>query len=131
MSTTIEKILTEKAPAPIGPYSQAILVDGKFLYTAGQIPLAPTHGKLIEGDIKEQTRQIIKNLEAILIAGGASFASVIKTTVFLKDMNEFAAMNEVYAEFFGAASPARSTVEVARLPRDVHIEIEVVAVVEK
>jgi 2-iminobutanoate/2-iminopropanoate deaminase len=131
MSTTIEKILTEKAPAPIGPYSQAILVDGKFLYTAGQIPLDPTNGKLIEGDIKEQTRQIIKNLEAILIAGGASFASVIKTTVFLKDMNEFAAMNEVYAEFFGAASPARSTVEVARLPRDVHIEIEVVAVVEK
>jgi len=127
----IKKILTEKAPAPIGPYSQAILVDGTFLYTAGQIPLDPVTGKLIEGDIKVQTRQALKNLEAILIAGGASFASVIKTTVFLKDMNEFAAMNDVYAEFLGAASPARSTVEVARLPRDVRVEIEVLAVVEK
>ncbi len=127
----IKKIVTEKAPAPIGPYSQAILVDERFLYTAGQIPLDPASGKLIEGDIKQQTRQVMKNLEAILIAGGASLASVIKTTVFLKDMNEFAAMNEVYAEFLGAASPARSAVEVARLPRDVRIEIEVVAVVEK
>jgi len=127
----IKKIITEKAPAPIGPYSQAILVDGKFLYTAGQISIDPTNGKLIEGDIKSQTRQVIKNLEAVLVAGGASLASVVKTTVFLKDMNEFAAMNEVYAEFLGAAAPARSTIEAARLPRDVRVEIEAIAVVEK
>jgi len=126
-----KKILTDKAPAPIGPYSQAILVDDKFLFTAGQIPLEPTTGKLVEGDIKAQTRQALKNLEAILIAGGSSLASVIKTTVFLKDMNEFAAMNEVYAEFLGVSAPARSAVEAARLPRNVRIEIEAVAVVEK
>ena len=128
---TIQKIFSEKAPAPIGPYSQAILVDGKFLYTAGQIPLDPVTNKLIEGDIKAQTRQVLKNLEAVLLAGGSSLKSVIKTTVFLKDMNEFTAMNEVYAEFLGATAPARSTVEVARLPRDVRIEIEAVAIVEK
>ena len=127
----IKKILTEKAPSPIGPYSQAILVDGKFLYTAGQISIDPVNGKLIEGDIKAQTRQVLKNLEAVLIAGGASLKSVIKTTVFLKNMNDFAVMNEVYAEFLGDASPARSAVEVARLPRDVNIEIEAVALVEK
>jgi 2-iminobutanoate/2-iminopropanoate deaminase len=127
----IKKILTEKAPSPIGPYSQAILVDGKFLYTAGQISIDPANGKLVEGDIKEQTRQVLKNLEAVLIAGGASLKSVIKTTVFLKNMNDFAVMNEVYAEFLGDASPARSAVEVARLPRDVNIEIEAVALVEK
>ena len=127
----IKKILTEKAPAPIGPYSQAILVDSKFLYTAGQGPMDPISTKIVEGGIKEHTRQVMKNLEAILLAGGASFASVVKTTVFLKDMNEFAAMNEVYAEFLGAAAPARSTVEAARLPRDIRVEIEAVAVIEK
>ncbi len=127
----IKKILTQKAPAPIGPYSQAILVDGKFLYTAGQGPMDPVSGKITEGGIKEQTRQVMKNIEAILIAGGASMASVVKTTVFLKDMNEFTAMNEVYAEFLGAAAPARSTVEAARLPRDIRVEIEAIAVVEK
>jgi 2-iminobutanoate/2-iminopropanoate deaminase len=129
--TNIQKILTEKAPAPIGPYSQAVLVDDKFLYTAGQGPMDPITGRIVEGDIKEQTRQVMKNLEAILLAGGASLASVVKTTVFLKDMNEFATMNEVYAEFLGAAAPARSTVEAARLPRDIRVEIEAVAVVEK
>jgi 2-iminobutanoate/2-iminopropanoate deaminase len=129
--TSIQKILTEKAPAPIGPYSQAILVDSKFLYTAGQGPMDPISSKIVEGGIKEQTRQVMKNLEAILLAGGASLASVVKTTVFLKDMNEFAAMNEVYAEFLGAAAPARSTVEAARLPRDIRVEIEAVAVIEK
>jgi 2-iminobutanoate/2-iminopropanoate deaminase len=126
----IKKILTQNAPAPIGPYSQAILVDGKFLYTAGQGPMDPVSGKITEGGIKEQTRQVMKNLEAILLAGGASMASVVKTTVFLKDMNEFAAMNEVYAEFLGAAAPARSTVEAARLPRDIRVEIEAVAIVK-
>ena len=127
----IKKILTEKAPAPIGPYSQAILVDEKFLYTAGQGPMDPATGKIVDGDIKEQTRQVMKNLEAILIASGASFASVVKTTVFLKDMNEFAAMNEVYAEFLGASAPARSTIEAARLPRDIRVEIEALAVIDK
>jgi len=127
----IQKIFTAKAPAPIGPYSQAILVDGKFLYTAGQGPMDPISSKIIEGGIKEQTRQVMKNLEAILLAGGASLASVVKTTVFLKDMNEFAAMNEVYAEFLGTAAPARSTIEAARLPRDIRVEIEAVAVIEK
>jgi 2-iminobutanoate/2-iminopropanoate deaminase len=129
--TNIQKIHTEKAPAPIGPYSQAILVDNKFLYTAGQGPMDPISGKIVEGGIKEQTRQVMKNLEAILIAGGASLTSVVKTTVFLKDMNEFATMNEVYAEFLGAAAPARSTIEAARLPRDIRVEIEAVAVIEK
>ncbi len=126
----LQKILTQKAPAPIGPYSQAILVNGTFLYTAGQIPLDPATNALIEGDIKAQTRQVLRNLEEILRAGGASLNSVIKTTVFLKDMNDFAAMNEVYAEAFGASAPARSAVEVARLPKDVKVEIEAVALVE-
>lgn len=127
----LKKVLTDKAPAPIGPYSQAIEVDGKFVFTAGQIPLDPATGQLVEGDIKTQTRQVLRNLEQILLAAGSSMKSVVKTTVFLKDMSEFAAMNEVYAEFFSASAPARSTVEVARLPRDVRVEIEAVAVVEK
>jgi 2-iminobutanoate/2-iminopropanoate deaminase len=127
----IQKILTEKAPTPIGPYSQAILVDGKFLYLAGQIPIDHITGKMAEGDIKIQTRQVLKNIEAILLAAGASRQSIIKTTVFLKDMNDFVPMNEVYSEFLSSASPARSTVEVARLPRDARVEIEAVAVVEQ
>jgi 2-iminobutanoate/2-iminopropanoate deaminase len=97
--TNLKKILTEKAPAPIGPYSQAVLVDGKFLYLAGQIPTDPISGKIVDGDVKVQTRQVLKNIEAVLLAAGASFQSVVKTTVFLKDMNDFAAMNEVYSEF--------------------------------
>jgi 2-iminobutanoate/2-iminopropanoate deaminase len=125
----LQKIFTAKAPAPIGPYSQAILVDGKFLYLAGQIPLDPKSSKIVEGDIKVQTRQVLKNIEAVLLAAGASFQSVVKTTVFLKDMNDFAAMNEVYAEYLSISAPARSTVEVARLPKDARVEIEVVAVI--
>ncbi|HEY4611683.1 MAG TPA: RidA family protein [Bacteroidota bacterium] len=127
----LQKILTDKAPNPIGPYSQAILVDGKFLYTAGQIAINPATNQVIEGDIKAQTRQALTNVEAILKAGGTSLKSVFKTTVFLKDMGEFAAMNEVYAEFFSESKPARSTVEVARLPKDVRVEIEAIAVVER
>lgn len=127
---SLRRITTDQAPNPIGPYSQAILVDGKFLYTAGQVAIDPATGHVIEGDIKAQTRQVLKNLDAILKAGGASLKSVFKTTVFLKDMNEFAAMNEVYAEFFSESKPARSTVEVARLPKDVKVEIEAVALVE-
>jgi 2-iminobutanoate/2-iminopropanoate deaminase len=128
---TLKKILTDTAPAPIGPYSQGIIVEGKFLYTAGQVAIDPSTGKVLEGDIKDQTRQVCKNLEAILRAGGSSLNSVFKTTVFLKDMGEFAAMNEVYAEFFSEASPARSTVEVVRLPKDVRVEIEAIALIEK
>ena len=129
--TNIKKILTEKAPAPIGPCSQAVLVDDKFLYLAGQIPNDPISGKMIEGDVKVQTRQVLKNIEAVLLAAGASFQSVVKTTVFLKDMNDFAAMNEVYSEFLSTSAPARSTIEVVRLPRDARVEIEAVAVVDK
>jgi 2-iminobutanoate/2-iminopropanoate deaminase len=127
----LKKILTDKAPAPIGPYSQAILVDDRTVYTAGQIAIDPATGQLVDGDIKAQTRQVLKNVEQIVLAAGASLKSVIKTTVFLKDMSEFAAMNEVYAEFFSGSAPARSTVEVARLPRDVRVEIEAIALVEK
>jgi endoribonuclease L-PSP, putative len=129
--TNIKKILTEKAPTPIGPYSQAVLVDGKFLYLAGQIPIDPISGKMVEGDVKVQTRQVLKNIEAVLLAAGASFQSIVKTTVFLKDMNDFAAMNEVYSEFLSTSAPARSTIEVVRLPRDARVEIEAVAVVDK
>lgn len=125
-----KKILTNNAPAPIGPYSQAIVVDGKFIYTAGQVALDPKLGTMVSGDIKDQTRQVIKNVEQVLVAGGSSLKSVFKTTVFLKDMNEFGPMNEVYGEFFSAVAPARSTVEVARLPRDAKVEIEVIALVE-
>ncbi|MBI4417452.1 MAG: RidA family protein [Ignavibacteriales bacterium] len=125
----LRKIRTANAPAPIGPYNQAIVVDGKTIYTAGQIGLDPKTNTLAGDDIRAQTRQVIKNLEAILVAAGTSMKSVVKTTVFLKDMEEFAAMNEVYAEFFSEAAPARSTVEVARLPRDVKVEIEAIAVI--
>jgi 2-iminobutanoate/2-iminopropanoate deaminase len=125
----LQKVFTEHAPKPIGPYSQGIIVNGMFLYVSGTVPIDPATGNVVDGDIKAQTRQVMKNLQQILKAGGVGFDAVCKTTVFLKDMNEFAAMNEVYAEFFGASAPARSTVEVARLPRDVRVEIEAVAVV--
>ncbi len=121
------RVLTTNAPAPIGPYSQGIVASGSFLYTAGQIPLDPRSGQLVQGDIKTQTRQALENVKAILVEGGASMADVVKTVVFLKDMNEFAGMNEVYGEYFGDTPPARSTVEVARLPRDVKVEIEAIA----
>lgn len=126
----IKKILTDKAPNPIGPYSQAIMVEGKFIYTAGQVAIDPATSQMVEGDIKIQTRQVLKNLDAVLKAGGASLGAVVKTTVFLKDFNDFAAMNEVYAEFFSGSAPARSTVEVSRLPKDAKVEIEAVAVKE-
>ncbi len=126
----MKKIIhTENAPAPIGPYSQGVLASAAFLFTAGQIPLDPKTGQLVQGDIKRQTRQVLENIEAILEAGGASLKSVVKTTVFLKDMEEFPSMNEVYNEFFRDSAPARSTVEVARLPRDVKVEIEAIALV--
>ncbi|MGE0709188.1 MAG: RidA family protein [Planctomycetota bacterium] len=124
----MESIETQGAPAAIGPYSQAIRA-GDFLFCSGQIPLTP-EGQLVEGDVAAQTRQVLQNLSAVLEAGGASLSTVVKTTVFLKSMGDFAAMNEVYAEEFGGHSPARATVEVARLPKDVKVEIDAVAVCE-
>ncbi len=129
-TASAKRVLTDKAPAPIGPYSQAILVNGKFIYTAGQVAIDPATGSIVDGDIKAQTRQAIKNIEQILSAGGSSLKSVFKTTVFLQDMGEFSAMNEVYAEYFSANAPARSTVQVARLPKDARVEIEAIALVE-
>ena len=126
-----QKIYTDKAPKPIGPYSQGIIVDGKFVYTAGQVAIDPATNQVVTGDIKAQTRQVLKNIEAVLAAAGASMDLVVKTTVFLKDFNDFAAMNEVYAEFFSGSAPARSTVEVGRLPKDLKVEIEAVAVIGK
>ena len=122
-------VLTKEAPAPIGPYNQAIVATGSFLFTAGQVPIDPHSGQVVQGDIKTQTRLVLNNLQAILEKAGCTFQDVVKTTVFLKEMSEFAGMNEVYAEFFATEPPARSTVEVARLPRDVRIEIEAIAVV--
>jgi 2-iminobutanoate/2-iminopropanoate deaminase len=127
MPTSI--VLTKSAPAPIGPYNQGIVASGSFVFAAGQVAIDPANGQVVQGDIKAQTRQVLKNLQAVLEKGGASLSSVVKTTVFLKDMNEFAAMNEVYGEFFQENPPARSTVEVARLPKDVKVEIEAIAVV--
>lgn len=125
----LKSVLTQKAPAPIGPYSQAIVADGTLVFTAGQIPIDPATNAIVTGDIKAQTRQVLTNVGEVLKAAGASFQSVVKTTVFLKDMNDFSAMNEVYAEFFAGHAPARSAVQVARLPRDVSVEIEAIAVV--
>ncbi len=122
-------ISTPLAPSAIGPYSQAIRA-GNFLFVSGQIPIDPSSGKVIEDNsIAGQTRRVLQNLQAILSAAGASMDSIVKTTVFLKDMNDFAEMNSVYAEFFTATPPARATVEVSRLPRDVSIEIDCIAAV--
>ena len=122
-------IKTEKAPLPIGPYNQAVAVLGQLLFTAGQIPLDPVTGQMVGTTIQEQTKQVCENLKAILTASHTDFNHVVKTTVFLKDFNDFAAMNEVYGQYLGYVSPARSTVEVARLPKDSLIEIEVVALI--
>lgn len=123
-------ILTKNAPAPIGPYSQGVIARGSFIFIAGQIPIDPQNGQVLEGDIKTQTRQVLKNMGAILEQSGLKFDNVVKTTVFLKSMGDFAEMNSVYGEFFTAAPPARSAFEVARLPRDVKVEIEAIAVLE-
>jgi 2-iminobutanoate/2-iminopropanoate deaminase len=121
-------VATERAPRAIGPYSQAIAANG-FVFTSGQIALDPQTGEIAAGGIVEQTAQVFRNLRAVLEAAGTSLERVVKTTVFLADMNDFAAMNEVYARQFTDAPPARSTVQAARLPRDARIEIEVVALI--
>lgn len=126
MSFTREAVSTPGAPKAIGPYSQAIKANG-FLFTSGQIALDPATNNLITGGIVEQTEQVLKNLSAILQAAGSSWEKVVKTTVFLKDMGEFGQMNEVYGKACKGAPPARSTVEVARLPKDVAVEIDVIA----
>jgi 2-iminobutanoate/2-iminopropanoate deaminase len=119
-------ISTPAAPAAIGPYSQAIRA-GDFLFVSGQIPLDPATGTLVGDGIAEQTHRVLQNLGAILDAAGASFAQVVKTTVYLADMTEFARMNEIYATYFPAPAPARATVQAARLPRDVRVEIDLIA----
>lgn len=121
-------IQTDKAPAAIGPYSQA-LIHGDLLYSSGQIPINPADGQIVEGDIKVQTEQVMKNLGAILETAGITYTNVIKTTCFLKNMDDFAAFNEVYAKYF-TGKPARSCVQAAKLPKDVLCEVEVIAVVK-
>ncbi|MGM0924596.1 MAG: RidA family protein [Bacillota bacterium] len=121
----MRKVDTKKAPAAIGPYCQGIVTDRLF-FSSGQIPLTP-EGEMVNGSIEEQTHQVFSNLKAVLEEAGASLQTVVKATVFLKDMNTFAAFNEVYAEYFSEHKPARSCVEVARLPKDALVEIEVIA----
>ena len=123
-----ETISTQSAPGAIGPYSQAVKV-GNLIFCSGQIPINPQTGEFVSEDVAEQTRQVLKNLSAVLEAAQTSLNNVVKTTVFLADMNDFAAMNEVYAEFFSENKPARATVQAARLPRDARVEIECIAVV--
>jgi 2-iminobutanoate/2-iminopropanoate deaminase len=119
-------VITEHAPQAIGPYSQAIKAGG-FVFVSGQIPIDPTTGLIAQSEVAAQTDRILQNLKAILTAAGTSLDNVVKTTVFLKSMGDFAAMNEVYARFWKKAPPARSTVEVSRLPKDVLVEIDVIA----
>lgn len=124
-------IRTDQAPAPVGPYNQAVKASGQLVFVAGQVPLDPQTGAIVgEGDVVQQTEQVMANLQAILTAAGASFEQVVKTTVFLADMNDFVAMNGIYAKYFAeATAPARACVEVARLPKDVRVEIECIAVI--
>jgi 2-iminobutanoate/2-iminopropanoate deaminase len=119
-------IRTDKAPAAVGPYNQAV-VTGSLVFCAGQIPLDPATGNMVAGGIEEQARRVLENVKAVLAGAGTSLNKVVKATVFLKDMNDFAGMNKVYSEYFTANFPARSTIQVARLPKDALIEIEVVA----
>jgi len=119
-------ILTDRGPKPIGPYSQAIRTNG-FLYVSGQVALDPKTGEMMGPDVRQQTERVLENLKGILEAAGSNLHHVVKTTVFLKDINDFSAMNEVYAKYFMSAPPARSTVQVARLPKDALVEIEAIA----
>ena len=123
-----EVVTTDRGPKPIGPYSQAVKANG-FLFLSGQVALDPKTGEMTSNDIRQQTERVLENVKGILEAAGSNLHHVVKTTVFLKDMNEFPAMNEVYGRYFTAAPPARSTVQVARLPKDALVEIEVIAAV--
>ncbi|HMU34443.1 MAG TPA: RidA family protein [Pyrinomonadaceae bacterium] len=125
----IEVVATDKAPGAIGPYSQAIKANG-MVFCSGQIPIDPATGNFVSEDVAEQTEQVLKNLGEVLAAAGASFQTVVKTSVFLADMNDFAAMNEVYGRYFDSNKPARATVQAARLPRDCRVEIDCIGVVE-
>ena len=122
----IEAVATDRGPKAIGPYSQAIRANG-FVFLSGQIPLDPNTQQIVEGDATVQTERVLENLKAVLEAAGSSIPRVVKTTVFLADMDDFAAMNEVYARYFAPHKPARSTVEVSRLPRNVRVEIDLIA----
>lgn len=122
-----EIVLTDRGPKPIGPYSQAIKANG-FLFVSGQVALDPKTGEFSPGDIRQQTERVLENVKGIVEAAGSHLNHVVKTTVFLKDINDFAAMNEVYAKFFPSTPPSRSTVQVARLPKDALVEVEVIAV---
>lgn len=126
MSSSKEIIHTEKAPAPIGPYNQAIKA-GSTLYVSGQIPLIADTGELVQGSVREEAHQVLKNVEAVLSAAGYAFEDVVKTTIFLRDMNDFAAVNEAYGSYFTENEPARETVAVAGLPKNVNVEISVIA----
>ncbi len=121
-----QAVTSDQAPAAIGPYSQAIKA-GSLLFVSGQIPLDPATGAMIDGDIAAQTHRVFANLQAILEAAGASFANVVRTTVYLADMNDFATVNEIYGTYFSSPAPARATVQAARLPRDARVEIDVIA----
>lgn len=123
-----EIVSTENAPGAIGPYSQAVKT-GNMVFCSGQIPIDPATGEFVSNDVAEQTEQVLKNLSAVLEAAGTGLNNVVKTTVFLADMNDFTAMNEVYAKYFSDNKPARATVQAARLPRDARVEIECIAVV--
>ncbi len=123
----VEEIETEDAPRAIGPYSQAVRA-GNFVFTSGQIAIDPGTGKLVSGGIREQTERVLENLKAVLETAGCYLENVVKTTVYLSDIGDFGEMNQVYEQFFGSARPARSTVEVSRLPKDVRVEIDAVAV---
>lgn len=128
MSMIHKIISTNKAPAAVGPYSQAVQI-GEMIYTAGQIPLVPETGQLVDGDIQAQTKQVMQNIINVLTAAGSSLSKVVKTTIFVTDLGDFSKINETYGSFFGEAPPARSTVQVAALPLGADIEIEVIAVV--
>jgi len=123
-----EVVATSNAPGAIGPYSQAIKSSG-FVFCSGQIPIDPSTGEFVSGGVAEQTEQVLKNLMAVLAAAGSRLENIVKTTVFLADMNDFSAMNEVYGKYFGDTKPARATVQAARLPRDAKVEIECIATV--
>ena len=123
-----QAVSSDRAPAAVGPYSQAVKA-GELVFCSGQIPLDPRTGEMVAGDVADQTRQVLRNLGAVLQAAGASFDDVVRTTVYLADLGDFAAMNTVYGEFFGPPPPARATVQAARLPRDARVEIDAIAVI--